>query len=70
MKKILIIAVIAAAGIGAYLFNEQQNCSASYNVLDYIPADTVPKNQIKPDHGRVTNSLPRSVATVRGYTLV
>ena len=40
MKKLLIIAAFAAAGIGAYLFIPQQNSSASYNVLDYVPADT------------------------------
>lgn len=40
MKKLLIIAAIAAAGIGAYLFAPSQKSPASYNVLDYIPADT------------------------------
>ena len=40
MKKILIAAAIAAAGIGAYIFNYQQSSSPAYNVLDYVPADT------------------------------
>jgi hypothetical protein len=40
MKKILTIAAIAAAGVGAYIFNQQQSSSPSYNVLDYVPADT------------------------------
>ena len=41
MKKLLIIAALAAAGIGAYLFvAPEQKLSPSYNVLDYVPADT------------------------------
>lgn len=39
MKKILLIGAIAAAGAGAYIYN-QQHSSPAYNVLDYIPADT------------------------------
>ncbi len=40
MKKLLIIAAIAAAAIGTYFFSPAQKSPASYNVLDYIPADT------------------------------
>ncbi|WP_372881631.1 hypothetical protein [Psychromonas sp.] len=41
MKKIIIITAIAAAGAGAYFFNQQQNIRpAAYNVLDYVPSDT------------------------------
>ncbi|MGB5444226.1 MAG: hypothetical protein WBM99_01860 [Psychromonas sp.] len=41
MKKIIIITAIAAAGVGAYFFNQQQNIlPKAYNVLDYVPADT------------------------------
>ncbi len=40
MKKVLIVAAIAAAGVGGYIFNQQQGTSTSYNVLDYVPADT------------------------------
>jgi len=40
LKKVLIIAAIAAAGVGGYIFNQQQSASAAYNVLDYVPADT------------------------------
>ncbi|MCW8994665.1 MAG: hypothetical protein OQK77_02500 [Psychromonas sp.] len=39
MKKILIVAAIAAAGVGSYIF-QQQNSASSYNVLNYVPADT------------------------------
>ncbi|MCG6201261.1 hypothetical protein [Psychromonas antarctica] len=40
MKKVLIIATVAAVGAGAYVFNQQQSASTAYNVLDYVPADT------------------------------
>lgn len=39
MKKIIIAGAIVAAGAGAYVFTQQDSVS-SYNVLDYIPADT------------------------------
>ncbi|WP_354623760.1 hypothetical protein [Psychromonas sp. MME2] len=42
MKKILLIAIVAAAGAGAYLFNQQQTPSKAdvNNILEYVPADT------------------------------
>jgi len=40
LKKVLIVAAIAAAGVAGYIFNQQQNASTAYNVLDYVPADT------------------------------
>ncbi|WP_415225524.1 hypothetical protein [Psychromonas sp.] len=40
MKKVLIVAAIAAAGVGGYIFNQQQGTSTAYNVLEYVPADT------------------------------
>ena len=40
-----------------------------YINTDIFQTNTVPKNLTKPDQGRVANSSPRSVATVRDYTL-
>ena len=41
MKKVIIIAAIAAVGAGAYVISQQQPSHATaYNVLDYVPADT------------------------------
>ena len=40
MKKVIIIAAIAAAGAGAYVISQQQTNTTAYNVLDYVPADT------------------------------
>ncbi|WP_026339293.1 hypothetical protein [Psychromonas ossibalaenae] len=40
MKKVLIIAAVAAAGAAGAYFINQQSASTAYNVLDYVPADT------------------------------
>lgn len=41
MKKVIIVAAIAAAAaFGTYIFQQQKSISPSYNVLDYVPADT------------------------------
>lgn len=39
LKKIVLISAIVVVASSAYIFN-QQNSSATYNVLDYVPADT------------------------------
>ena len=44
-------------------------CQSDNALLYFFNRFAVPKTQIKPDHGRVANSIPRSVATVRDYTL-
>jgi hypothetical protein len=42
LKKVIIIAAIAAAGAGAYVISQQQTNTntTAYNVLNYVPADT------------------------------
>lgn len=41
MKNIILAAaLVAAGGVGAYLFNQQQPASESTDVLQYVPADT------------------------------
>jgi hypothetical protein len=62
---LLSAAVIASAAL--YLDGKRE-LLISDGVKDARRVNTVPKNQIKPDHGRVANSAPRSVATLRGYT--